>query len=166
MSTPASPTVLPFPPLAPAPPPAKTAASQDRIWGKAVIANGYAGIPSILIQAQSRLGLTAMQFNILIQLLDYYRDPDRAPFPSRAELGRRIGVKPKTIQTHMRQLEQAGLVRREMRKTAAGDWASNIYHLDGLIERVRKLEPEFTQARKEREAARLRVTTPVGLRQP
>ncbi|MGQ3069342.1 MAG: helix-turn-helix domain-containing protein [Brevundimonas sp.] len=166
MSTPASPSVVPFPPLAPAPPPAKTAASQDRIWGKAVIANGYAGIPSILIQAQSRLGLTAMQFNILVQLLDYYRDPNRAPFPSRAELGRRIGVKPKTIQTNIRQLEQAGLVRREMRKTAAGDWASNIYHLDGLIERVRKLEPEFTQARKDREAARLRVSTPVGLRQP
>jgi predicted transcriptional regulator len=105
-----------------------------------------------------------MQFNILVQLLDYYRDPHRAPFPSRAELGRRIGVKPKTIQTNMRQLEQAGLVRREMRKTAAGDWASNIYHLDGLVERVKKLEPEFTEARKEREAARARVSTPVGRR--
>ncbi|WP_433933406.1 helix-turn-helix domain-containing protein [Brevundimonas diminuta] len=162
MTTPTSPSVVPFPPLAPA----KPVASQDKIWGKAVIANGYAGIPSILIQAQSRLGLTPMQFNILVQLLDYYRDPNRAPFPSRAELGRRIGVKPKTIQTNMRQLEQAGLVRREMRKTAAGDWASNVYHLDGLIDRIRKLEPEFSQARKERETARLRVTTPVGRRQP
>ena len=102
--------------------------------------------------------------HVLVQLLDYYRDPHRAPFPSRAELGRRIGVKPKTIQTNMRQLEQAGLVRREMRKTAAGDWASNIYHLDGLVERVKKLEPEFTEARKEREAARARVSTPVGRR--
>lgn len=160
MTAPTSPTVLAFPPKAST----KTASSQEKIWGKAVVANGYAGIPSILIQAQSRLGLTAMQFNILVQLLDYYRDPHRAPFPSRAELGRRIGVKPKTIQTNMRQLEQAGLVRREMRKTAAGDWASNIYHLDGLVERVKKLEPEFTEARKEREAARARVSTPVGRR--
>ena len=69
MTTPTSPSVVPFPPLAPA----KPVASQDRIWGKAVIANGYAGIPSILIQAQSRLGLTPMQFNILIQLLDQLR---------------------------------------------------------------------------------------------
>ena len=163
MTTSTAPTVVPFAPLASAP--AKAAASQDKIWGKAVISNGYAGIPSILIQAQARLGLTPMQFNILVQLLDYYRDPGRAPFPSRAELGRRIGVGPKTIQTNIRQLEQAGLVRREQRKTAAGDWGSNVYHLDGLVERVRKLEPEFTQARKDREAARLRVSTPVGLRQ-
>ena len=160
MTAPTSSTVLAFPPKANT----KTASSHEKIWGKAVVANGYAGIPSILIQAQSRLGLTAMQFNILVQLLDYYRDPNRAPFPSRAELGRRIGVKPKTIQTNMRQLEQAGLVRREMRKTAAGDWASNIYHLDGLVERVKKLEPEFTEARKEREAGRARVSTPVGRR--
>ncbi|MBU2209730.1 MAG: helix-turn-helix domain-containing protein, partial [Alphaproteobacteria bacterium] len=54
--------VLAFPPKAPA----KPASSQEKIWGKAVVANGYAGIPSILIQAQSRLGLTAMQFNILV----------------------------------------------------------------------------------------------------
>lgn len=77
MTTPPSPTVVPFPPLTPA----KPVASQDKIWGKAVIANGYAGIPSILIQAQSRLGLTPMQFNILVQLLDYYRDRAGRPFP-------------------------------------------------------------------------------------
>ena len=159
MSVPPPAKVLAFPKKTP-----KPASSQEKIWGKAVVANGYAGIPSILIQAQSRLGVTAMQFNILVQLLDYYRDPNRAPFPSRAELARRIGVKPKTIQNNMRALEQAGLVQREMRKTAAGDWASNVYHLDGLVARVRKLEPEFTEARKERAAARARVSTPVGRR--
>lgn len=144
--------------------PTKTASSHERIWGKPVLAHGYAGIPSILIQAQSRLGVTAMQFNILVQLLDYYRDPGRAPFPSKVDLATRIGVKPKTIQTNMRQLEIAGLVRRELRKTASGDWNSNVYHLDGLIERVRKLEPEFTEARKDREAAKRRISTPVGRR--
>lgn len=36
MTTPTSPTVVSFPPLAPA----KPVASQDKIWGKAVIANG------------------------------------------------------------------------------------------------------------------------------
>ena len=37
---------------------ARKASSQERIWGKAVLRHGYTGIPSILIQAQSRLGVT------------------------------------------------------------------------------------------------------------
>ena len=44
-------------------------------------------------------------------------------------------------------------------------FARTIVHFkDGLVERVKKLEPEFTEARKEREAARARVSTPVGRR--
>lgn len=161
MTTSSDPKVVTLPTAAT---PTRSASSHERIWGKPVLSHGYAGIPSILIQAQSRLGVTAMQFNILVQLLDYYRDPGRKPFPSRAELATRMGVKSKTIQNNMRQLEEAGLVRREMRKTAAGDWNSNIYHLDGLIERVRKLEPEFTKARTEREESKRRVATPIGRR--
>lgn len=56
---------------------------------------------------------------------------------------------------------------REMRKTAAGDWNSNIYHLTGLVERVRKLEPEFAEARKKKREAReaqKRAETPVHRR--
>lgn len=101
------------------------------------------------------------------QLLDYWRDPARAPFPSKADLAARIGCKPKTIQTNIRALEKAGLVTREMRKTAAGDWNSNIYHLTGLVERVRKLEPEFAEARKKKREAReaqKRAETPVHRR--
>lgn len=36
-----------------------------------------------------------------------------------------------------------GLVTREMRRTAAGDWISNIYHPTGLVERIQKLEPKL-----------------------
>jgi DNA-binding transcriptional regulator YhcF (GntR family) len=89
----------------------------------------------------------------LAQLLDYWRDPSRAPFPSTKDLADRIGCKPKTIQTNIRELEKAGLVTREKRRTAAGDWNSNLYHLKGLVERVQKLEPEFAEAKaKKREA--------------
>lgn len=143
--------------------PGKTISSHERIWGKPVLVHGYTALPSILIQAQSRLGITPLQFNILAQLLDYWRDPSRAPFPSKKDLADRIGCKPKTIQTNIRELEKAGLVTREMRRTAAGDWNSNIYHLNGLVERIQKLEPEFAAAKaKKREAqeARKRAETP------
>ena len=70
--TPAS-TVVEFPKK-----PAKTVSSHEKIWGKPVLGHGYTALPSILIQAQSRLGITPLQFNILAQLLDYWRDPARA----------------------------------------------------------------------------------------
>jgi predicted transcriptional regulator len=142
----------------------KKASSTERIWGKPVYKHGYAGIPSILIQAQQRLGINSMQMNIIIQLLDSWFDPGRKPFPTKRVLANRIGVTEKTIQINVRALEKAGLVRRQMRKTAAGDWNSNIYHLDGLIAKVQALEPEFAAEKKKRKEAKAALETPVGRR--
>lgn len=142
----------------------KKPSSTERIWGKPVLSHGYTAIPSILIQAQSRLGITPLQMNIIIQLLDYWREPERRPFPTKKDIASRIDVTPKTIQTNIRQLEQAGLIRREPRRTASGDWSSNIYHLDGLVARNAQLEPEFTKERELRREAKRRVETPVGRR--
>src|SRR5690348_15416949 len=142
----------------------KKASSTERIWGKAVYKHGYAAIPSILIQAQQRLGINAMQMNIIIQLLDYWFEPSRKPFPMKKELATRIGVTEKTIQINIRALEKVGLIQREMRKTAAGDWGSNIYHLDGLIAKVQAFEPEFAEEKKKRREARAALETPVGRR--
>src|SRR5260370_23503051 len=71
----------------------KKASSTERIWGKSVYKHGYAGIPSILIQAQQRLGINSMQMNIIIQLLDYWFEPSRKPFPRKREFANRIGVR-------------------------------------------------------------------------
>lgn len=60
MPQPTSPTVVEFPKNPP-----KAASSHERIWGKPVLTHGYTALPSILIQAQSRLGITPLQFNIL-----------------------------------------------------------------------------------------------------
>jgi DnaD N-terminal domain len=115
-------------------------------------------------RASRRLGVTPLQMSILLQLLDYYFDPMRPPFPRKAEIADRMDVSAKTIQINMRALEKAGLIQREIRKKAAGDYDSNIYHLDGLIARVQALEPEFRQAREERQRAKRRVEMPRGRR--
>lgn len=142
----------------------KKSSSTENIWGKAVYRHGYAGIPSILIRGQRRLGLSPMQMNLCVQLLDYWYDPARKPFPSKKELAQRIGCSEKTIQNNIRQLEKAGLVQREYRKTAAGDWNSNIYDLSGLVARVQALEPEFDEERKQRAALKAQVQKPGGLK--
>jgi hypothetical protein len=142
----------------------KNASSTERIWGKAVYKHGYAGIPSILIQVQRRLGINPTQMNIIVQLLDYWHEPTRKPFPSKKELAKRIGVTDKTIQINIRALEKAGYIFRELRRTAVGDWNSNIYHLDGLVAKVRALEPEFAAEKKRRREAKAALETPVGRR--
>lgn len=161
MTTEAKPeTVIAFPTKKEARKPSST----ETIWGKDVIRHGYAGVPSILIRGQRRLGINPTQMNIILQLLEYWVEPTRKPFPTKKDIANRIGITDKTVQINIRELEKAGLIRREQRKTAAGDWNSNIYHLDGLIERVRKLEPEFAAEKEARARARRSVETPAGLR--
>jgi predicted transcriptional regulator len=138
--------------------------STERIWGRAVLSHGYTSVPSILIQGQQRLGINPLQMNIIIQLLDLWRDPERKPFPSKKQIAARIHVTEKTIQNNIRQLERAGLVLRQQRKTAAGDWNSNVYHLDGLVKRVQRMEPDFAEAREKRRQASRNAETPRGRR--
>ncbi|MFA1827124.1 helix-turn-helix domain-containing protein [Xanthomonas campestris] len=151
-----------------APPPAPPAAprktpSHEAIWGRPVVRFGYAAIPSILLQGQRRLGLNNTQAMICIHLLDYWHHEDRRPFPSKRDLARRMGVTEKTIQTNISALEKAGIIRREYRKTASGDFNSNIYHLDGLINKVREIEPGFTAERQLRKENRSKLQSPGGL---
>ena len=143
MTEPAADNVVEFPTTKPARKPSST----EAIWGKAVAAHGYAGVPSILIRAQGRLGLSPMQFSIVVQLLEYWHEPSRRPFPSKRDLAERMGVTEKAIQLNMAALEKVKIIRRELRRTPAGDWDSNIYHLDGLVERVQALEPDFAKER-------------------
>lgn len=138
--------------------------SLEKIWGKKVKSHGYAAIPTILLRSQHRLGINSTQFCLLIQLLDLYWSPDRPPFPTKQQLADRIGIKVSSIKPNMRALEDAGLIRREQHKTAAGDWGANTYRLDGLIAKIQELEPDFAEEKKKREAARRRVETPKGKR--
>lgn len=139
--------------------------SVEKIWGREVVEHGYAGVPSILIRAQKRLKITPTQMNIVVQMLEYWREPTRKPFPTKREIANRIGITEKTVQNNVRQLEKAKFIRREYRKTAVGDYTSNLYHLDGLVDAVKALEPEFTKAKAERAKARKDLETPEHLRE-
>jgi len=54
----------------------------------------------------------------------------------------------------MQAVEQAGFVRLEKQVTGAGDFGSNIYHLNGFIDRLKRLVPDFDRERVEREESR------------
>jgi DNA-binding transcriptional regulator YhcF (GntR family) len=148
----AAPNVLPFPKAG-----TGRISSTEVIWGKAVLSHGYTGVPSILIQAQVRLKLNAVKMNIILQLLDYWRSPERKPFPSKRELAQRIDITEKTIQNNIRAMEKDGLIERVRRYTRHGDPDSNIYNLDGLVKRLQEIEPEFAELRRKKQEERRRV---------
>lgn len=128
--------------------------STERIFSKDVTKHGYVGLPNILVRGQARLSLTPTQFNILVQLLSYWIDPKRPPFPSKKELADRMGLNPATVRINIAKLEERGLVRREQRKTLSGDWNSNVYHLDGLVDALKGMVPDFEEEKKARLAKR------------
>ena len=133
-------------------PPQKS--STERIFGEKVVSDGYTGVPNIFLRAQKRLGISPTQFNIITQLLSYWIDPANPPFPSKRDLAQRMGITPQTLRVNIAALEERGFVRREQRKTAAGDYGSNRYHLDGLVKKLQELEPGFEEERQERNQAR------------
>jgi DNA-binding HxlR family transcriptional regulator len=146
------------------PPPSKSISkknsSTEVIFGSKVFSHGYTAVPNVLVRAQARLGISTTQFNIIVQLLSYWIDPKRPPFPTKKELAKRMSITPKTVQTNIAALERHGLIEREQRVTPAGDYGSNTYRLDGLVAKLKSLEPSFEEEREERRQAKARTELP------
>jgi DNA-binding transcriptional ArsR family regulator len=146
--------------------PTKTKAAQasEKKWGKDVMKLGFSVLPSLLFRAQRRLGLSPTQLAVLVQLADFWWDEERKPYPSKETLSQRLGIGPRQIQRHIADLEEAGLVRRIERRAAHKAKLSNAYDLSGLVEKLKKLEPEFREVAEETKALRRNVAKPGGLR--
>ena len=115
-------------------------------------------VPSLLLRGQARLGLNPTQLAIVMQLCDFWWDSERKPFPSKKALAERLRISPRQIQRHLAELEKAGLVRRLERRNRAGAKVSNSYDLDGLVKKLKELEPEFRQAEEKAKAERRAVS--------
>ena len=131
----------------------------EKKWGKAVMALGYCIFPSILLQAQGRLGLSAQEMVILLQLAEHWWKADSLVFPSKETIAERVGLSAKQVQRHIKALEERGLVRRNARYKPGRGQLSNQYDLSGLVAKLKALEPEITKGRRLKAAA----TRPGGL---
>lgn len=133
----------------------------DAKWGGPVLAGGYAVVPSVILKAQARLHIDAMQLAVLIHLIDYWHRPDNMPWPKKATLAERLGVSEKTIQRAMAGLEAEGLIQREKRfRPDNGGRTSNRYDLSPLVERLKGLAEEMEAARVEAEKIKREATRP------
>ena len=101
------------------PPEKRAKSSTEKIFGAEVVSHGYTGVPNILVRAQSRLGISTTQFNIIVQLLSYWIDPARPPFPPKRDLAQRMSITQQTLRINIKALEDKGYINRVQQKTAA-----------------------------------------------
>ncbi len=85
-------------------------------WGDALAA-GFQVVPNILIREQSRLGLDAIDVVILLNLMAHWWTEDSKPFVSATVIGKRMKVSTRTVERHLKRLEQRSLIGRDARGT-------------------------------------------------
>lgn len=146
-------------PLHPAPPEADKRSLEKR-WSKEVLEPGFTFVPSVILRAQARLHIDAVELTVLLHLIDHWWDDDTMPFPSKKRLAERLGVSDKTIQRAMKRLEDEGLIRREARSHSSGGQASNRYDLSPLVEKLKPIAADMTRARDEAAATRRAASRP------
>lgn len=125
---------------------AEAAKASDRKWSKPVMARGFCIVPSLLLRAQQRVGLNATQLCFILHLLEYWWDGSRNPYPSRETLAQRMGLSARQISRCIKELNDAGLVKRVPRHKPGKGQTSNEYDLSGLVQKLKSLEPEFRVA--------------------
>lgn len=125
----------------------------EKKWGKAVMSHGYCIFPSILLQAQARLGVSAQEMVVLLQLAEHWWKASSKVFPSKDLIAQRVGLSTKQVQRHIRRLEELKLVQRIERFSAKGSRTTNEYDLSGLVAKLKAIEPDIAKAKKLRNAA-------------
>lgn len=125
----------------------------EKKWGKAVMAHGYCIFPSILLQAQSRLGVSAQEMVVLLQLAEHWWKADSKVFPKKETIAQRVGLSTRQLQRHIQRLEELKLVQRKERYRG-GLRTSNEYDLKGLVEKLAAIEPDIAKAKTLTDAAK------------
>jgi len=137
-----------------------TRKASERKFGKPVMDVGFCITPSMLMKAQARIGLNPVQFNIVMHLLDQWWSADRRPWPAKSLLAERMAMSERQIQRQIAELECAGLIQRIGRTRPGKGKTSNEYDLTGLVNKMKALEPEFTEAKQQAQARQKALSRP------
>jgi predicted transcriptional regulator len=92
----------------------------QRKWGEALSA-GFQVVPNILIRDQNRLGLDALDVVILLNLTSHWWEQDNKPFVSPSLIGKRMNVSTRTVERHLKKLEDRQFIGRDPRGPRGGD---------------------------------------------
>lgn len=146
--------------VVPLKPKSDTRKASEKKYGKPVMDLGFCIVPSLLMQAQARLGINPVQFNVIMHLADIWWDAGHRPWPKKQLLAERMSMSERQVQRQIAELERAGLVKRIGRTRPGRGKTSNEYDLSGLVQKLRTLEPEFTAMKQENQKRRKEVSLP------
>lgn len=123
--------------------------SEDK-WTPGVMKFGFTTIPNLLLEAQAKLEISPVELTVLVQVIEHWWNADADPYPAKATIARRLGKSPRQVQRYLTQLEDKGLIKRVARYRGKQRQTSNAFSLDGLVKKLKAVEPEFTKAREDR----------------
>lgn len=102
-------------------------------WGPAAL-RGYQAVPHDLFRFQSQLDLSNGELVTLLNVLDFWWEAKKAPFPGAGALAKRMNTDPRTVQRHLKSLQDMGYAVRER-----GNDEKRRFNLSGLTRRLSKL---------------------------
>jgi len=114
-------------------------------WGDVVgkgARKGFTIVPELLLKHQGDLKITAIEMNVLINLIAHWWYAERQPFPSDQKIADRMGVNARTVQRAMASLEEKRLIDRNATKyrLTSGDYQSRrLVDLRGLKKKLGEL---------------------------
>lgn len=112
---------------------ARTASLRAK-WGEAVgEGSGWVAVPLPLLRLQVKLGLTATDMMVLINLLAHWWNPLAPVFPRTSTIARRMGVNDRTVQRSMSKLVRQGLAER-----GSDERGRRTYQFNGLVKRLKR----------------------------
>lgn len=132
--------------IIPLPLPKRERRKAEDKWSPQVMKFGFTPLPNLLLRAQGKLKLTPMQINVLVHLAEHWWEADKNPFPAKERIALRMGKSSRQIQRYITQLEKGGFVKRIARYSGRKAQTSNEYSLEGLVRKLKAVEPEFTKA--------------------
>ena len=147
-------------PLRPRADAAPSRRSLEKRWTRDVIEPGFTLIPSVILRAQARLHINAVELAVLMHLIDHWWEDETMPFPSKRRLAERMSVSDKTVQRAIVRLEEEGLLKRHPRSHASGGQASNLYDLSPLVEKLKLIAKDMIEARMDAAATRRAAARP------
>jgi len=109
----------------------------DKKWGS-IIKVGWTGVPNVLLKEQGKLGLKALELNVLINLIRFWWVAENIPFPSPEKMSVEMGVSERTVYRAIASLEKNGFITRiqEEDKPTKYDLSNLIKKLEAIKEEI------------------------------
>jgi len=108
-------------------------------WGVAM-SEGFVFVPRALMRHQAELELDSVAVMVLLNLIGSWWEEGDLPYPRPTTIAKRIGVHVRTVQRHLSELDERGLIAR-VRSSGNGsksDTTVTRYDLSGLVHALQK----------------------------